>query len=122
MIVTRWAAALIGVSVFWLSTGANAQAQFNGSWSVLVVTESGNCDKAYRYPVAVENGRVRYAGEAPVSISGQVGRNGAVQGSIAGGGNRANVRGRLSGGSGSGTWTLAGGRSCSGTWSADKRG
>ena len=121
MIVTRLAAALIGMSALGLGKGANAQAQFNGNWSVLVLTESGNCDRAYRYPVAVENGRVRYAGEAPVSISGQVGRSGVVQGSITGGGNRANVRGKLSGGSGSGTWTLAGGRSCSGTWSADKR-
>jgi len=122
MIARRWAAVLSGLGVIGLNTGAEAQQQFNGQWSVLVVTEQGDCDKAYRYPVAIENGRVRYAGEAAFSINGQVARSGAVQGTIAGGGNRAAVRGRLSGGVGSGTWTLSGGRSCSGTWSEEKRG
>ena len=122
MIAWRWAAVLTGFGLMGLSTAAEAQQQFNGNWSVLVVTEQGDCDKAYRYPVAINNGSVRYAGDGPFNISGQVTRSGAVQGNIAGGQNRAAVRGRLSGGSGSGTWTLAGGRNCSGTWSADKRG
>ncbi len=122
MIASRLAAALTGFGLVALCTGAEAQQQFNGQWSVLVVTERGECDKAYRYPIAIENGRVRYAGEGTFTINGQVARNGAVQGSIAGGSHRADVRGRLSGAAGSGTWTISGGRSCSGSWSADKRG
>src|SRR3954467_14369750 len=27
---------------------------FDGSWSVLIVTEKGKCDRAYRYPVKIE--------------------------------------------------------------------
>ena len=105
-----------------LSGGAEAQQQFNGRWSVLVVTERGECDKAYRYPVAIESGQVRYAGEAAFTITGEVARSGAVQGSIAQGQTRANVRGKLAGSAGSGTWTVAGARDCSGSWSAEKRG
>ena len=43
---------------------ANAQQPFDGRWSVEVITERGNCDHAYRYPLAVENGRGRYDGNA----------------------------------------------------------
>ena len=31
---------------------------FDGGWSVLIVTEKGTCDRAYRYPVKIENGSV----------------------------------------------------------------
>ena len=101
---------------------AMAQQQFNGSWSVEVVTERGECDRAYRYPVAIRNGLVRYAGSEGFDISGRVAANGALTGSIAYGSNRVNATGRLSGTSGSGTWTAAGGRNCSGRWNAEKRG
>ena len=37
---------------------------FDGGWSVLIVTEKGTCDRAYRYPVKIENGSVGYAGTA----------------------------------------------------------
>ena len=50
MIARRWAAVLSGLGVIGLKTGAEAQQQFNGQWSVLVVTEQDDCDKAYRYP------------------------------------------------------------------------
>ena len=111
-----------GVAFMALSGAAEAQQQFNGRWSVLIVTERGECDKAYRYPIAIENGQVRYAGEAAFTITGEVARSGAVQGSIAPGQTRANVRGKLAGDAGSGTWTIAGTRDCSGSWSAEKRG
>ena len=31
---------------------------FDGGWSVLIVTEKGTCDRAYRYPVKIENGEI----------------------------------------------------------------
>ena len=37
---------------------------YDGAWSVLIVTEQGKCDRAYRYPVKIENGTVGYAGSA----------------------------------------------------------
>ena len=102
---------------------ANAQQPFDGRWSVEVITERGNCDHAYRYPLAVENGRVRYDGNAGgFRIAGHVAPNGTIQGSITSGQGRADVRGRLSGRFGSGTWTVTGSRTCAGHWAADKRG
>src|SRR4051812_5808751 len=48
-----------------------AASSYDGVWSVLIVTEQGTCDRAYRYPVRVDNGRVVYEGEAGIDISGQ---------------------------------------------------
>jgi hypothetical protein len=45
-----------------------AQANFDGTWSVLIVTEEGTCDRAYRYPVRISNGSVGYAGEASFNV------------------------------------------------------
>src|SRR5262245_61935666 len=101
---------------------ARAQAAFNGTWSVLIITNSGPCDRAYRYPVRVANGRVSYAGQADFNVTGRVRPNGAVDVSVSRGGQRASGSGRLVGGSGSGTWRGAGSSSCAGTWTADKRG
>ena len=111
-----------GLSLFAVAGVAQAQQKFDGRWSVLLETEKGECDRAYRYPVAIEKGIVRYAGDAGFQVTGKVAANGSVQGSVETGQTRASVRGRLSGASGSGTWTISGGRNCSGNWSAEKRG
>ena len=37
------------------------------------MTEKGTCDRAYRYPVKIENGSVGYAGSASFTVSGKVG-------------------------------------------------
>ena len=52
---------------------AAGQASFDGGWSVLIVTEKGTCDRAYRYPVKIENGSVGYAGSASFNVTGKVG-------------------------------------------------
>ena len=71
----------------------------------------------------VQNGRARYGGPENFNVSGQIAANGAVSGVISRGQDRANVRGRVSGGWGSGSWTASGGsRNCSGRWNAEKRG
>src|SRR5258708_1817760 len=54
------------------------KATFDGQWSVLIVTEKGTCDRAYRYPIKIQNGSVDYAGSASFNVSGKVGPNGAV--------------------------------------------
>jgi len=115
-------AAAASIAAF-LCGAAGAQAQtttFDGNWSVQVLTDRGDCDRAYRYPVIIQNGRVRYGGPEALKISGQVG--GAVRGSIARGPDRAYVTGRLGGPFGQGTWTTSGNRPCSGRWNAEKRG
>ncbi len=93
---------------------------FDGAWSVLIVTQKGTCDRAYRYPVKIENGSVGYAGSASFSVSGKVGANGAVTVTVARGSQSANGTGTMSATDGSGTWT-AGSGDCSGTWTAERR-
>jgi hypothetical protein len=114
-------AVLVGAALLATTSTAQAQRTFNGNWSVEVVTEQGACDRAYRFPVVIENGRVRYGGREGINVSGTVNARGTIRSSIAADGLRADVAGRLSGRFGSGTWTLAGSRNCSGTWNAERR-
>ena len=93
---------------------------FDGSWSVLIVTEKGKCDRAYRYPVKIENGAVGYAGSASFTVSGKVDPKGAVIVIVARGSQSATGTGRMSDSDGTGTWTAASG-DCSGTWTAERR-
>ena len=102
------------------SAPASARANFDGAWSVLIVTDKGSCDRAYRYPVKIENGSVGYAGDASFTVSGKVGENGAVTVRVARGNQSANGQGRLSSSDGSGQW-VAGSGECSGTWTAERR-
>ena len=121
MRITSWLGALVMAALF-LAPEAQAQTRkFDGTWSVEVVTERGDCDRAYRYSVIVQNGRARYGGPEQFNVDGQVQSNGAVSASISRGQDRANVTGRLAGNTGRGTWSTSGGRACSGYWNAEKR-
>jgi hypothetical protein len=97
-----------------------SKAAFDGQWSVLIVTEKGTCDRAYRYPIKIENGSVGYAGSASFNVSGQVGANGAVVVTVSRGNQSAKGTGSMSGTDGTGTW-VAGSGECSGTWTAERR-
>jgi len=97
-----------------------AKPNFDGAWSVLIVTQKGTCDRAYRYPVKIENGSVGYAGSASFTVSGKVGDAGAVTVTVARGSQSATGTGAMSGTDGSGTWKSAVG-DCSGTWTAERR-
>ena len=99
--------------------GATKQS-FDGTWSVLIVTEKGTCDRAYRYPVRISNGAVGYAGEASFNVSGSVGPNGSVTVMVSKGNQSARGSGQLSASDGSGRW-VAGSGECSGSWSAERR-
>lgn len=95
--------------------------RFDGTWSIEIVTESGACDRAYRYPVRIERGRPRLIG-TPFTIQGNVSENGIVRGSISNGTATADVRGRLGGdGFGAGTWVSSGALDCRGHWNAERR-
>ena len=102
------------------SAPASARSNFDGTWSVLIVTQKGTCDRAYRYPVKIDKGSVGYAGDSSFTVSGKVGENGAVTVRVARGSQSANGQGRLSATDGSGMWT-AGSGDCSGTWTAERR-
>src|SRR5437879_2234344 len=51
---------------------------YDGLWSVVIITNSGTCDRAYRYPIRISNGSVVNEGSSPATISGKVASNGAV--------------------------------------------
>jgi len=92
---------------------------YDGLWSVVIITEKGACDRAYRYPIRISRGALLNAGDTPVTINGRVGNNGAVNVSVSHGNQRATGSGRLNGNNGTGSWR---GGDCSGRWEAERRG
>jgi hypothetical protein len=117
---TALTAALLAVATVPASTAPAGNPNFDGAWSVLIVTEKGTCDRAYRYPIKIAHGTVDYAGSASFTVTGKVGSNGAVTVTVSRGNQSANGTGRMSTTDGSGRWQTAGGE-CSGTWSAERR-
>jgi hypothetical protein len=116
--------ALIGLA---LCAGALASAEpvkaapaYDGNWSVLIVTNKGECDRGYRYPVRISNGTVGYAGEAAFNISGKVTDTGAITVIVSRGDKSAHGTGKLSGNGGAGSWKTGAGE-CTGTWTAERR-
>jgi hypothetical protein len=95
-------------------------AQFDGRWSILVITDRGDCS-IYRYGVIVDHGHARYDGTADFSIDGSITSSGLVRASISRGSDHAHVQGRLGQGTGFGRWSIAGGYDCSGHWTAERR-
>ena len=96
---------------------------FDGDWSVVIMTQSGGCDRAYRYGVRINNGDVLYDGGGPVDLQGHVFSNGSVRVRVSGAGQQADGQGRLSRTLGTGTWQGQGSLgSCAGTWQAERRG
>ena len=101
---------------------SKSQAAFDGAWSVLIVTESGTCDRAYRYAVNINRGVVSYAGEAGINLSGRVAGNGAVKVTVSRGSQSATGTGRMTASSGAGKWSgKSGSQTCAGTWEAERR-
>ncbi len=101
-----------------LTTAAPAQSRYDGAWSVTIITDAGDCDRAYRYGLQIQGGRVFYDGGGV----GRVSSNGQVTVTIQQGSGVATGSGRLSGNSGGGRWRGESpqGR-CSGHWQAQRR-
>lgn len=116
------AAALALLCLTALPNVASAQRAFDGNWSVLIVTQSGNCDRAYRYGIAIRSGYVYYDGGA-VNFTGRVAPNGAVRVRVTSGNAFADGAGRLGRSEGQGRWTgQSAGSRCTGYWTAERRG
>jgi hypothetical protein len=116
-------AAFAAVSLVGSAGVAAARTIYDGDWSVLIITDRGDCDRAYRYGVTIDNGIVGYRGSGgSLNLQGRVSRSGQVDVRIAQGDQRAQGRGRLSRFSGGGVWSGAGpAGTCSGRWSAERR-
>ena len=101
---------------------AAARMNYDGNWSVLIVTNSGPCDRAYRYGLSIRNGRVFYEGSAAVNVDGRIAPNGRVQVRVWAGSQSASGTGRLASTYGSGMWQGTGSASsCTGSWTAERR-
>lgn len=117
-----WAGLLASLCLTTLPQPASAQRAYDGSWSVLIVTERGDCDRAYRYGVLIRNGTVTYEGGV-VNLSGHVNPNGTVSVRVTSNNAAAAGSGRLSRNTGQGRWNgFSGPSRCSGYWTAERRG
>ena len=85
---------------------ASSASPFDGRWSVVIETDKGDCDPAYRYGLQITNGTVPRAGPKSRRKDG---------------GSYADGHGRLSRDSGSGSWKGVGVGVCSGHWVAERR-
>jgi hypothetical protein len=119
-----FAAAAVTLLAVSSAATANAAARtraFDGIWSVSILTYSGDCDRAYRYPLRIWYGRVIKADNDPnYQVAGAVAASGAIGVTVAGGGQAATGTGRLHGNVGAGIWHTTNGR-CSGRWTAQRR-
>ena len=104
------------------SEPVRAQSNFDGSWSILIITDTGECDRAYRYGIRIVRGQFVYDGEAGVALTGRVENNGQVAATIRRGEQSATGSGRLSSSSGAGTWRgISSTGVCGGRWEAERR-
>ena len=98
-----------------------SRTSFDGSWSVVIVTDAGTCNRAYRYGIRIAGGQLHYDGGMSVALSGQVTPNGNVGVSLSQGGAVARGSGRLSRSAGSGRWQGASPNlRCAGHWQAER--
>ena len=120
-VIVAGLSALLAAAWLWASPSAVASTRFDGAWSVLIVTDQGTCDRAYRYALRIADGRVYYD-DPSFSVSGGVDGAGRVQVGLSAGGQSANGYGRLSGNYGEGSWSVHSSTSqCSGHWQAERR-
>ena len=110
--------ALVAASAAITTTSTFAVPAYDGLWSVSIITEKGDCDRGYRYPIRISNGQLANAGDVAVNIAGKVMPTGAITVMVSAAGKSANGTGRLSGNLGEGSWS---GGDCSGTWTAERR-
>ena len=96
-------------------------AEFDGRWSVEVITEKGTCDRAYRWSLGVRDGRITDVGDNIAQASGRIAPNGRVSVTLIRGSDRLMATGALDRQEGSGTWR-APSRQCEGRWRAERRG
>jgi len=109
------------VCVATVPTPSSARTAFDGAWSVLIVTQRGACDRAYRYGVQIVDGNLVYDGGV-VSMTGRVNASGAVRVNVSAGGASASGSGRMTRTNARGNWSgSSGSDACSGYWEAERR-
>jgi hypothetical protein len=110
---------LVAASATVATTSTYAVPAYDGLWSVSIITEKGDCDRGYRYPIRIQNGALANAGSVTaITINGKVQPTGAITVIVSSGSKSATGSGRLSGDLGEGHWS---GGECSGSWTAERR-
>jgi hypothetical protein len=109
------AAAVLVAAIPFAARAAN----YDGAWSVTIMTQAGNCPSSLRYSVRVAKGRV-YGDDQSYDVNGSVAPNGATRVTVSEKGQSASGIGRLSGNAGAGRWRTSTGE-CSGQWTAARR-
>jgi hypothetical protein len=110
---------LAGLLIAASTASVFARTPYDGAWNVSIITQAGDCDAAYKYPLRIADGKVQYDGSGSFTMSGNVASGGAVKVAIALGERKASGTGRLSSSGGTGKWSSTTG--CSGRWEAERR-
>lgn len=98
---------------------ADARSSYDGSWDLVFVTQSGDCDRSYNFTVNITDGVVTHPNL--VKFRGYVAKSGAVRASVTVHEKYAAGSGRLAGSSGRGNWRGHSGSSqCAGYWTAQR--
>lgn len=93
-----------------------AGTSFDGTWNVRISSSSETCGNGATVAIGINNGQIA-SSSAAVTASGRVADAGSINVTLSTGIKRAVGFGRLSGTSGSGTWS---GPMCKGTWTAER--
>jgi hypothetical protein len=109
----------LGVTV---TPSAALAGEYDGNWTVRIITERGHCDRTASYDVRVANGKVLYTSYTSVSLYGTVSPQGAVRVVIRHFDEGANGSGLMTKRAGAGGWSGHGKYgACSGRWAASRR-
>jgi hypothetical protein len=115
--------AVVAAMILALGAPAIARSPYDGLWSVVIMAETGTCDRAYRYPVQIANGRLMQdpgSADPSIRVAGRVDKRGTVTVKVIRGDQWAQGSGRLSPPRGFGTWNSPTAQ-CSGKWTAERR-
>ena len=118
----RLALSAVAAALFFSAANAGAaqaQAPFDGQWSVEIVANTSACALAYAVPIQVENGNISYAGGFGAVADGKVGSDGALRVQLTASGDVVQATGALADRNGLGRWSSAT-LQCEGTWTAQK--
>ena len=108
--------ATIVAIAFPLAQADAAGSTFDGTWNVRISSSSETCGNGASVAIGISNGQIA-SSSAAVTASGRVADAGSINVTLSTGIKRAVGFGRLSGTSGSGTWS---GAMCKGTWTAER--
>jgi hypothetical protein len=98
---------------------AAAGTSYDGSWTLSIVTERGNCDRNYYFQVQVANGVVSHPNL--VKFNGRVSSGGWARVSVSVMDKSAAGSGKLTQTAGRGRWTGRSGKDrCAGYWTAQR--